>query len=209
MQKNIDLSLKGLWVLFILIFTVLLGPSYLEAQEEHPHLPPRPNPPSHESNSDQSKDSVRNAGAWITLYTIPYQPGLWTIVQWSDGVNNWLDSNGWQGSYNQEDHVSWFVEQKDFGKGPFRWVVDDGPGGRLLATSQVFYLPTKADEVIRIEVRLADMWSSYPDSEPAGIPPEQPSWYPPTYRPRYYRYNQPESYGGGQRSRHCSNCHGW
>jgi hypothetical protein len=38
----------------------------------------------------------------------------------------------------------------------FRWLVYQGPGGRLLATSRTFDLPRYNGEVVRVEVTLSD-----------------------------------------------------
>jgi hypothetical protein len=46
------------------------------------------------------------------------------------------------------------VAAKDFGTGPFRWVVTQGKNGRPLATSALFNLPGVANETMRIEILL-------------------------------------------------------
>ena len=48
----------------------------------------------------------------------------------------------------------WWVAEADFGKGPFRWAVYQGRGGKLLAQSESFYLPQFAGETVRIEISL-------------------------------------------------------
>jgi hypothetical protein len=38
--------------------------------------------------------------------------------------------------------------------GPFRWVIYEGHGGRLLATGESFYLPASAEQQFWIETLL-------------------------------------------------------
>lgn len=44
------------------------------------------------------------------------------------------------------------VDVRDFGKGPFRWVVKRWPGGPILGASQPFDLPHEANQVVPVEV---------------------------------------------------------
>ena len=99
----------------------------------------------------------RPAGDYIELhiYGNP-SPNLWTVVQWQHPDGPWRDVEGWQG---QPDGVTiiggqpvgkkkWWVSKTDFGKGPFRWIVYDTPGGRRLAQSGPFHLPVGDRAVI-------------------------------------------------------------
>lgn len=94
------------------------------------------------------------AGGAITLYAHPVQPELWTVVQWQDAQGGWHDVEGWQGPFNQENQVVWWVAPAGLGKGPFRWTVYQSQGGQLLAISDSFYLPDSADTAVRIELPL-------------------------------------------------------
>ena len=50
----------------------------------------------------------------------------------------------------------WWLAPDLFGKGPFRWLVYQGEGGKLLATSDSFYLPDAAREKLWVEVSLSE-----------------------------------------------------
>jgi hypothetical protein len=76
---------------------------------------------------------------------------LWTVVQWQDAWGDWHTVEGWQGELDGvaiddagvvSGHKTWWVAEKDFGTGPFRWMVSQGKGGPLLAASQPFDLPS-------------------------------------------------------------------
>jgi sporulation protein YlmC with PRC-barrel domain len=83
---------------------------------------------------------------------------LWTIVQWQDGLDDWQDVEGWQGTLDEvSDNVGkkvWWVAEASFGKGPFRWVIYQQQAGTWLATSEPFYLPTVGGETVKVEVVL-------------------------------------------------------
>jgi hypothetical protein len=68
----------------------------------------------------------------------------WVDVQWLDPSGGWHDVDGWAGPLNtaQGGYVYHFVDPKDFGKGPFRWVVSDKQGGAVLGMSGLFYFPS-------------------------------------------------------------------
>jgi hypothetical protein len=53
---------------------------------------------------------------------------------------------------NWHDVEAWWVAAKDFGTGPFRWVIYRGQAGELLAISQAFYLPDAAGATTKLEV---------------------------------------------------------
>jgi hypothetical protein len=44
------------------------------------------------------------------------------------------------------------VHEKDFGDGPFRWVVTQGKDGPVLGASRAFNLPGGANEMVRVAV---------------------------------------------------------
>jgi hypothetical protein len=88
----------------------------------------------------------------IELIVESTPPGLWTVVQWQDALGGWHDVEGWQGVLDESNIKTWWVDRADFGQGPFRWAV--AWGGELLATSELFYLPRSAGEVVRVQVTL-------------------------------------------------------
>ena len=98
----------------------------------------------------------RLTGAFIELQAQPLRPGLWTRIQWQDALGGWHDIDGWQGSFNPDQRVLWYVGEEHLGDGPFRWLVYESQGGDLLAVSQSFDLPSRGGEVLRVEVSLSD-----------------------------------------------------
>lgn len=84
--------------------------------------------------------------ATITL-TVPGAPdGAWVIVQWQDRAGTWREVEGWQRPLELTDDASAGFAQlavfpKDYGRGPFRWVVYSQQGGPVWATSSSFFLP--------------------------------------------------------------------
>jgi hypothetical protein len=86
---------------------------------------------------------------------IPSAPaGLWTVVQWQDGLGGWHDVEGWQGTLVDGWQI-WWVARRDFRKGPFRWIVyQDLTKGALLAVSQSFNLPTSDGDLVRVAASL-------------------------------------------------------
>jgi hypothetical protein len=62
--------------------------------------------------------------------------------------------NGLQGTLEGDNRKQWWVAEKDFGTGPFRWALTEGPAGPLLAVSGNFTLPTHPQERLSITVSL-------------------------------------------------------
>jgi hypothetical protein len=138
-------------------------------QAEGADLPPRPPTPTPTTRPPKKPGTgaraSEKAGAWIELRcrrtdeSPPLDwPELWTAVQWQDAGGRWHDVEGWRGTLDEvADGVGkkvWWVAEKDFGTGPFRWTVRPGYGGDLLAASVSFQLPRAAGETIRVEVLL-------------------------------------------------------
>jgi hypothetical protein len=121
-----------------------------------PNLPPRPMtpPPLPPSPSKSGAGSESPDGGHIELRVQSTQAGLWTIVQWQDGLGDWHDIEGWQGMLDEGHKKVWWVAPKDFGTGPFRWMVYQGQRGKELAQSELFYLPSSAGETVKIEASL-------------------------------------------------------
>lgn len=142
--------------LFIIMIVGLLAwtmqpPAPVQAGGE---LPARNTPISSPANKDAGNTKNKNSqpvGAYIELHLSNPADGAWTVVQWQDNAGDWQDVEGWQGSPNS-DRQRWWVATRDFGRGPFRWIVTQGPDGTLLGTSQPFQLPTKANQVVPIHI---------------------------------------------------------
>jgi hypothetical protein len=113
-------------------------------------LPPRETPTPVPSGAAKEDDAP--VGARIELRATGALAGAWAGVQWQDSAGGWRDVEGWQGSLTVDGCQSWWVAARDFGRGPFRWVVSEGPGGTLLASSGPFNLPGASGEVLVVEV---------------------------------------------------------
>jgi hypothetical protein len=119
----------------------------------HPFLPPSPQPTPPGGTIELH---VRFPQTWLWA-TVHWQE-MWTVVQWQDDEGRWHDVEGWQGTLDElqdgEGKKTWWVAKADLGKGPFRWVVTQGPGGARLAVSEAFHLPTRIGETVAVQVSL-------------------------------------------------------
>jgi hypothetical protein len=131
---------------------VLLLVSALVPEQAAADLPRRPTPvpsgtpPTPEPEDDDEDDAP--VGAYILLSS---PRGTWSVVQWQGNDDRWHDVEGWRGAL-EGGMVIWWVDQKDFGGGPFRWAVYDGPGGAQLGLSAPFSLPAEANQTVGISV---------------------------------------------------------
>ena len=126
-----------------------------------------------DSDDDDSddEDSSHSPKGRIVLHT---QPGAWTVVQWQGGMGQWHEVEGWRGQA-QDGTIAWAVEEKDFGSGPFRWVVYHPQAGRIVGASYPFYLP-HANQTVTVTVY--DGWQPAP--EPWRQPRQAPQpWQQP------------------------------
>ncbi len=102
--------------------------------------------------------SGQSTGSYIELHVPTDNISLWTVVQWQDLQGAWHDVETWRGSLdeinNHKGDKLWWVYPRDFGKGPFRWVAYDRPGGQVLAISQSFNLPRASNQRVIVEVTL-------------------------------------------------------
>lgn len=77
----------------------------------------------------------------------------WTAVQWQDEFGMWNDVEGWQGTFDQNCQVVWWLGPEHYGTGPFRWVVFDSvEREQELTTSKVFNLPSNSYVHLEVEV---------------------------------------------------------
>jgi hypothetical protein len=79
---------------------------------------------------------------------------LWTTVEWQDAFGEWHTVEGWQGTFNEQGQVIWWVAEKDLGTGPFRWVVYEERDGALWAASESFDLPSHLGETTSVSIEL-------------------------------------------------------
>jgi hypothetical protein len=143
-KRNILIAVLGL----SLIVALALAWSTVPVQAG-PELPPRdPLPIQPPPSGDDDDDDDRTVGAYIELEAPAGAAGAWAVVQWQDRAGNWHDVAGWRGTMVNSSH--WWVHPKDFGTGPFRWVVRQGPDGPVVQMSEPFNLPGRAGETIRV-----------------------------------------------------------
>ena len=67
--------------------------------------------------------------------------GITTVVQFYNADGQWQDVNGWIQPLRNTDTVLWNVWRRDWGTGPYRWVVKNEAKGYVMGTSTGFYLP--------------------------------------------------------------------
>ncbi|MCJ7551390.1 MAG: hypothetical protein MUQ30_17100 [Anaerolineae bacterium] len=128
-------------------------------------LPPRPT-----SQAQPKPDSPLSARITLLLQfpaDWPWADAHWqtlcTVVQWQDGWGNWHVVEGWRGALDDvavsgagevSGYKTWWVAKKDYGTGPFRWVITQGLDGTLLATSESFHLPDVNMTTVAVRVLL-------------------------------------------------------
>lgn len=125
-------------------------------------LPPRPSTPTPvpptETPVPPSATEQPVRGALIILQqsdTEPFPAQAWTVVQWQNEAGRWYDVEGWQGTFDSNDRVVWWVSADSLGDGPFRWqVYDSAARDELLATSEAFDLPAHHGQRRFIDLQL-------------------------------------------------------
>lgn len=115
-------------VFSLVVFVAIFAPTPRTTMAA-PDLPPRPT----------LTPTPENLTRILLVGGAAYEGG-WTIVQWQDKQGNWHDVDGWQG-HVRNGWIRWRVAPKDWGTGPFRWLVYDQKGGTLLAATTSFTLP--------------------------------------------------------------------
>lgn len=124
-------------------------------------LPPRPSPVPAPKNGGAICLNADFGTEW-PWDSIQWQE-IWTVVQWQDEWGYWHNVEGWQGTLDSVTasdqgkvvgEKTWWVAETDLGKGPFRWVVYRGRGGKTLATSAAFVLPSSAGQTMLVQIPL-------------------------------------------------------
>lgn len=158
---NLQLISTRYWLILTVLALALLALLAWQStpvQADSP-LPPRELPAPAQPRKDKpNKDEP--VGAYIELIVPDAPGGAWAVVQWQDSAGGWQDVTGWQGPVASS---RWWVHPKDFGSGPFRWLVSQGQGGVELGASQPFELPALANQTIQISVpekTVADDWQN-------------------------------------------------
>jgi len=165
-RKKQTRSIRYLWGIgggTLLILMIIIGLMPMTGRADTPSpLPPRPGaelpprpatpPPAIPKTADREK-SGPPAGAYIELMGLPAGSQYWTVVQWQDRQGNWHNVDGWQG-WPDSGGKKWWVAAKDFGTGPFRWVVYQGQNnGPEVGHSDNFLLPPFALQTVQVTVK--------------------------------------------------------
>lgn len=147
------LIVLGAVILALSLTATAFGLAWPPEVEAGATLPPRQPPRSPQHKGDKDQAGSDSAGAYIELQLQPAQIELWTVVQWQDSAGGWQKVDGWQGPPESSGR-QWWVAPKDFGKGPFRWVVTRGPGGPPAGVSAPFNLPVGAGQRVQVMLTL-------------------------------------------------------
>lgn len=146
MTHKKEIALAGF--ILTIFLTSLLVWALLPVSVVQADLPSR-NPSPSSKGKEKSSGPI---GTYIEL-SASGTPGVWSVVQWQNELGDWYDVEGWQGALDATGSRRWWVHEKDFGDGLFRWVVMQSPGGTVLGTSQPFNLPAGASEVGLITIK--------------------------------------------------------
>jgi hypothetical protein len=146
---------------------VAIGALWVPVPAAQADLPPRP-------TAQAGAKSTSPVAARIELrvqfpadwpWASAHWQDLWTVVQWQDARGGWHTVEGWQGELDGvaiddagvvSGHKTWWVAEKDFGTGPFRWVITRGKGSAPLAASGPFNLPGANRASVTVAVSLGE-----------------------------------------------------
>jgi len=131
------------WLLVFWILCIVLA-AVSASSPVYAVLPPRPTKTPTAEKAIPTREAL--AGT-LLLNTQPAQDGLWSVVQWQGAMGNWNDVEGWKGVVQQGKTI-WWVEQSDWGKASYRWVIFQEEGGAVLASSEPFSLPGSGKTLI-------------------------------------------------------------
>ena len=141
------LMFMGILVLSILVVTL---PGTANAD-----LPPRPviTPvPTPAPTSAPEKDSSESESrARFVLNAGRDLEDAWTVVQWQGDDGVWHDVEGWRGQV-VNGQVRWRVAEKDYGTGPFRWLIYDASGEEGHPEGSSFSLPAYSGQIMTVDV---------------------------------------------------------
>lgn len=149
-----QIGISVLFVLLVLCFAILYPVDIVRA--DLPPLPtvtPRP-PAIIHTSTPQEASRARVAVIRLRIVDTIQQP-LYSVVQWQGASGNWYDVEGWRGHVMQ-NQTKWWVEEKDWGDGPFRWKIYSAASGTVIATSELFYLPGDPGQELIVLIQLAN-----------------------------------------------------
>ena len=140
--------------LALIVAAVMLGLVWPAWKAQANGLPPRGQPPGVQPQKAGDDSDDGPIGTYIELQTQPAVSGLWAVIQWQDQQGDWHNVEGWQGAVDENGAQRWWVDQKDFATGPFRWVISQDGNGTVLSASDVFNLPAGANQNLLVIISL-------------------------------------------------------
>ncbi len=134
---------EGKLLYWLMIGLLLAGLGLVVSPALADGLPDRNPPPVQD---DGERDNNRDSGPpGATIELTAWPPGGMSVVQWQDSNGDWQDIEGWRGTLDSAGRIRWWVAAKDFGSGPFRWVVGE-------AASEPFNLPAVGAETVVVSL---------------------------------------------------------
>ena len=101
--------------------------------------------PAQLASADENTAGADEEGAIALIVTNPPTAGTaYVDVQWQDPAGGWHNIDNWLIPFDQSPlgyTVNW-VDPADLGTGPFRWVMFDQPGGKMIGASDSFMFPS-------------------------------------------------------------------
>ena len=116
-------------------------------------MPPRPEAPA------APEPKVKVAAIELVVSGVN-SAELFAQVQWLAGDGTWVTTDGWRGTLEFEPSGDsgvigmqhWAVGRSLYGQTEFRWQVFDREGGTLIGTSEMFDMPTRDREVVKVGI---------------------------------------------------------
>ena len=119
-------------------------------------LPPRP---TEVPTTAPASPSQGNFSGGLIVLTAPITQtataDYWTVVEWKDTEGSWNMVTGWQGEFDGDGNVTWWVAPDNLGEENFRWVVyDSADMEETVFTSETFSLPDNSGSTVIIPADL-------------------------------------------------------
>ena len=188
----------GLIAGLVCLITLLVAPPLLARADEPPArppaLPPReptptpipvfPSRPPIDGHDTDHGPSSKTSGAAIELLvqflagsppSVEWREGLWTMVQWQDGLGEWHDVHGWRATLDEvngdEGIKVWYVSEDQFGEGTYSWIVYPDPDDEFITRSAPFYMPGSTGQTRQVKVAVGPRPASTTKSTTSSLPP--------------------------------------
>jgi len=157
-KMKFQLKTVGVLILFGLFSMLFMGMTQSSVASADVRGPIRPTvEPTATPTTTPAETSSQVTGGLIVLQATADSgstAGLWTRVEWQDpNTKKWHLVEGWQGEFDGDKRITWYVARQNLNEQLFRWVVyrDESQTERL-ATSDPFDLPTAAMQTVTVEI---------------------------------------------------------